>query len=182
MQFITFKPNEKNKRILSIVFSAFFIIATSILVIIVPIQEAKETPVKTPEKVVEQVEKEKEKENPKAVITRIKRYSNRGKTLNLELNNKKVAYLIDKNSEVLTAEKTSEVLDTFDKYKIVKPRLLSNSDFTIEDLMGNPKGTYSCCAEDDNLICTLTLYEEFIRCEVIGEEGKIVTTDYVLVK
>ena len=182
MQFLTFKLNEKNKRILTVVFSVFFIVTVLFLTIVAPIQEAKKIPVKTPEKVIEQVEKEKEKENPKDVVARIQRYSIRSKSLKHKLEGEKVAYLIDKNSEVLTAEKSNEILSTFDKYKEIRPRILNTSEYTIEDLTGNPKDSYSCCAEDDNLICTLTIYEEFVRCEITKEEGQVITTDYVLIK
>lgn len=178
MQFITIKPNEKTKRTLTKVFSIIFVVLILSLSIIIPVQEAKVVPQKTPTKVVSQTEKKKI--TKEELISRIKKYSIRNKSLKSDLNTENITYIIDNNNDVLTAEKTNEILASFEKYKRVRPNLLNNTEYEMEDLMGNAQGTYSCCSEDDNLVCTLTLYKNFIRYEVIKEEGKVITSDYVL--
>lgn len=188
MQFFINKKNDKSLcRKLTIAFSVFLVILTIILSVVcisVPTEEApvEQTPTQqTTEEPVKVSKETLEKELTKKMTT----VARRGQTLTSFLNKKKISHIINKEDEILTAEKTSSVITSLADYREIRKIHIDSKytqeGITLETLMGSPKETYSCCNKDDTLICTIYVYENFVKCEESKENGSIITTNFALV-
>lgn len=186
MQFFISKKNEKLCRKLTIVFSVFLIILTialSIGCIFIPTKEkpVEQTPTHQTTKNPDEVSKEAlEKE----FLKKTTMIAKRGQSLTNFLNKRNISYIINKEDEILTTEKTSSIITGFANYREIKKVFIDNrytqAGITLESLMGNVKETYSCCNKEDNIVCTIFVYENFVKCEENQENGSTITTNFIL--
>ncbi len=188
MQFFIRKKDEKLNRRLTIAFSLFLIIFTIIFSIGCAFTPEKELPVeqKTEQQTIEKPVNTSKETLEKGLLGKMTLSAKRNQSLTDFLKKKNISYIVNGKNEVLTAEKTATIINDFEFHKRINRNFIGNvhteKGITMETLMGEVIDTYSCCKEDDSVICTLYVYENFIKYEENQENGSVNTVNFILIR